>query len=348
MPKKTNLTEQPSFSVNPGGCIKRSSALLRAVLDDNEAEVKRELKHLDYWPDLYIFDGQNRNPLVEAIKKENYRMVHLMVKHPKLLAGVCKDREGNTPFHYIDKVKSGFKRRLLAEELIAKGMRIDLTNDADKKPVFYKDYLKIEQDLAKQRQVIERRWLNRLQNALFIKVPAEATLKYTGAVMLATFGLYLFAGMMNVFVSPVVGVAFMAYWYACLELSANKAPDMRQLQIEQLNKDFLFQVKRGKLTAKKLDTYLKQGVELCRDLRKDEYAVNNFGDKIKTKSTEYHLLDFAKDYGSKDSVKLIERALQSNNAPAITPSYTAKLRKNTHAPVSKVKDTHSSRSACRF
>ncbi len=333
MPKQANVTKQRSSSVNPGSCVQRSSDLLRAVLIEDEADVKKRLKQLDYWHDLHKFDHQNRNPLLEAIKKENLPIVNLIASHPKLLAGVYKDRVGNTPFHYIDKVKSGFKRKLLAQALIAKGMRIDLTNDAGKKPTHHKEYLKIQQKLAEQRQVIEGRWSNRLLNALLI--PAETALKYTGTALLATLGLIVFAGMMNSIVAMLLPAACLGYWYTCTELGS-KAPGVRQLQIEQLERDFLDQVKRGKLTANKLDIYLKQGLDLRRDLRKDEYALGILGEKITTKASEYHLLDFAKDCGSKASVELIEHALQSSKAPAITPGYKDMLRKTTSTPTTPV------------
>ncbi len=192
-----------------------------------------------------------KNELIIAIEKGDLKQIKTLLRDTNFFTQSYKDSEGNTPLHYVGKIKDEKLRGAIARSLIFAGMDIDLCNDNDEKPENHEDF----DDILKERK---GRFLTGFHNWMLIK----PTFSGQRVKLLAAFILQICVA---VFI-PEFTLFFMALFLCRLFIGAlsewrdNNIFQKRHAQ--QIEADFCRAIADNKLNAVKLVQYIEQGVNI--------------------------------------------------------------------------------------
>ncbi|MCS5710664.1 hypothetical protein [Candidatus Berkiella aquae] len=102
--------------------------------------------HLHRWDKI---EEVKQSPLIEAIKRQNLPVIKAIVQSSLFFEASFKDTKGNTPLHYVGKIKDASKRKEIAVLLIKKGMDITLRNDKDELPCHYEEFEETQNNIKR-------------------------------------------------------------------------------------------------------------------------------------------------------------------------------------------------------
>lgn len=192
-----------------------------------------------------------KNELIIAIEKGDLKQITTLLRDANFFTQSYKDSEGNTPLHYVGKIKDEKLRGAIARALIFAGMDIDLCNDKDEKPQNHEDF----EDILKERN---GRFLTGFHNWMLIKptfsgqrvkLLAELVLQICVAVFIPEFTLFFMA----LFLCRLF-IGTLSEWRDNSILQKR-----HKMQVEA---DFCRAITDNKLNAVKLVQYIEQGVNI--------------------------------------------------------------------------------------
>lgn len=189
------------------------------------------------------------NKLLEAIQKGELQTIEDMLSSSEFFHESYKDKEGNTPLHYVGKIQDNNVRSKIAKMLINKGMDIDMLNDNDEKPEHYDEFEKIKKDC-------QYNFRSDLANAFLIK-PFGQERKIIFALILQV-ALVIFL--------PKLAFVYLWVWLSQIFLGMlvddNEKAENEISNLEQIEADFLRSMSENKLTTTKLVKYIEDGVNI--------------------------------------------------------------------------------------
>jgi len=171
-----NIPSKHKTALRSYNLLKPKTKIERKRLEALKNEIFE--KHGFNLPTWHQIGSVKQNPLIEAIKKENIEMVNAMIK--SILFSFCSftDENGNTPLHYVDKIKDDKKRTEIATLLITRGMDITLKNNKGAGVVHLTAYQKIQEEVLAQlkysffHDIAETIFFSKTSNALIFSAVA--------------------------------------------------------------------------------------------------------------------------------------------------------------------------------
>lgn len=227
---------------------------------------------------------ETKNELLTAIEKVDVKKVKELLKEPDFFKYSYKDSDGNTPLHYVGKIKDEKLRHALARALINAGMDIEFCNYAGEKPENYQSF----EEIKKSRN---DRLLNDFANWILIK----PSFRGQGVKILTTFILLMCVAVLI----PEYAFTYCAISVLRLLVGALVRRDdkifLQKCHAQQVEADFFRAIVDNKLDTVKLVKYIEQGVNIHHLTN----FVPNIGALAKAASLNYleqvkFLLPFAK------------------------------------------------------
>lgn len=223
--------------------------------------------------------------LLEAIQKNDLKAISTLLKDPKFFEESYKYQKGNTPFHYIDKIKDAKLRKEIATKLIAAGMRFAVTNDEGHQPTNLKEYVEINEARKKI-------FSNGLANFLLIH-PKNTSHIVTSLLVCVAFSILLPQ------MIPFLSIQFLLRGFIGGMQYTKEQKDLQRHHHLQLEADFVDDVIQDKLNIVKLVKYIKQGV----NIRK--LQINKLVQSSEKVAFRLSALDLASMLGSIDQINLL-------------------------------------------
>ncbi|MCS5711945.1 ankyrin repeat domain-containing protein [Candidatus Berkiella aquae] len=221
------------------------SPLLLATLCQHTSIVKFLVEETDWG--TCSWNEDNESPLSEAIKSGNSEIVKILVNplfKSHYFLQCLKDKNGNTPLHYVGQLTDPKIRKEIATILIEAGMYIYFENNEGKKPEHFEEMLVIERDC-------QNRFSNKIRKNFLLSFE-NLTPRKLGLIVLAIIGIGFSPLLIS---SPIVVFSLCGLLISYFIASALCNDHSETIKINQIKEDFEYMLKHGLVNQAKLTKY---------------------------------------------------------------------------------------------